>query len=96
MSIKLLKRYVEISVIDRGQGISAKEQTLIFSPFYRIESLILKNPEGTGLGLTIAQLFIKRMGGTIGVKSKKNKGSRFRIKLPIKKNSKKFTYLIRR
>lgn len=91
---KYLRPYLEISVKDKGLGIPKKEQLLIFTPFYRLQLAPTKNPEGTGLGLTIAQLFIKKMHGTIGVKSKRNKGSSFWVRLPTVKSPNRNNYII--
>lgn len=90
---KSSKHNFGISVIDKGCGIPPSEQKLIFAPFYRLQELHRKNPEGTGLGLSIAELFVKKMKGTIGVKSKKNVGSQFWIRLPAKE-FKKGCYLV--
>lgn len=87
-------QFVEILVKDHGPGIPQKEQPLIFAPFYRLPNIKNGNPQGNGLGLTITKLFIEKMNGSIGVKSKINKGSVFWIKLPITKNSKKRTYIV--
>lgn len=83
---KYLKSLLEISVTDKGPGIPQKEQSLIFTPFYRLATTIPKNPDGTGLGLSIAKLFANKMDAKIGVKSKRGKGSKFWVKLPTKRN----------
>ncbi|MBI2556962.1 MAG: hypothetical protein HYW13_06055, partial [Planctomycetes bacterium] len=39
---------------------------------------------GTGLGLSIVHRIVDNHGGTIDVKSERNKGTAFTIRLPIK------------
>ena len=89
----LSKKQLEILVKDKGPGIPKNEQPLMFTPFYRTSNSKQVNPFGTGLGLTIAELFTKKLEGKIGVKSKKNKGSNFWIKLPVVKNGKGNLYI---
>ena len=93
---KFAKPYLEIVIIDKGPGIPLREQSLIFTPFYRVSSVIPKNPEGSGLGLTIASSFIKKLGGKIDLKSRINKGSQFKVRLPVISTSERFNYLIRK
>jgi signal transduction histidine kinase len=53
------------------------------------------NPEGTGLGLSVAKLFITKMGGGIKVDSKIKKGSKFYVDLPVRVSSNgSRTYLV--
>jgi two-component system NtrC family sensor kinase len=68
---------IEIVIVDTGEGISAEDLDKIFDPFYTTKQ------EGTGLGLAITLGIIEQHGGTIEVASKKDKGSTFKIKLPI-------------
>jgi len=69
---------VKFSVIDNGEGISAKYLDKIFQKYFQI-----KNEEhSTGLGLAIAKEFINAQGGEIAVKSKVGKGSTFSFTLP--------------
>jgi signal transduction histidine kinase len=79
---------IRLEVEDSGPGISVKEQDKLFQKFYRVESTVGKTI-GTGLGLYISKLIIERFGGTIGVDSKKGKGSIFWFELPLKEEGKK-------
>lgn len=88
---KLSKKQLEILVKDKGPGIPLKEQPLLFTPFYRTSNSKQVNPFGTGLGLTIAKLFTEKLGGKIGIVSKKNKGSKFWVRLPVVKKDTKGT-----
>jgi PAS domain S-box-containing protein len=71
-------------VMDTGRGIPLDKRDQIFKPFRQAdEARDVVN--GTGLGLYIAQKFIKLMGGEICIESTVNSGSCFffEIELPI-------------
>lgn len=65
---------------DNGQGLSKKEQTLLFTPFTRLH---LKKVKGHGLGLSIVQQIVDKLGGHAGVESVIEHGSRFYFTLPV-------------
>ena len=67
-----------VQVIDNGQGISASHIKRIFDPFFTTK----KQSEGTGLGLSICQNLVRAEGGTIDVRSVKNQGTTFEVRLP--------------
>ncbi len=68
-------------VIDQGIGIPYKDQKHLFNRYFRAEN-VLTYP-GTGIGLNIAKVHLKSLGGNIKFTSEENKGSTFIIKLPI-------------
>ena len=80
---------IEFYVKDTGIGISEKEQQQIFETFYRGEQALSCAIRGTGLGLNIAKELVNVIGGTIGVDSEVNSGSRFYFSLPVDKSLKK-------
>ena len=80
IELKFEKTAVTIAIIDFGIGIESDELPNLFQSFYRSKHVL--DIEGTGLGLVIAKEFVEINGGTIHVESKKNKGSKFVIKLP--------------
>jgi signal transduction histidine kinase len=69
----------EISVIDRGSGIDPKDRESIFNPFFTTK------PEGVGLGLAIVSKIVDDHGGKMIVESEPQKGSVFRVYLPLQK-----------
>lgn len=71
---------VEFSVKDTGIGIESAYLTKIFDRFYKVPG---SKKTGSGLGLSISKEFIEAMGGSIGVESNPNEGSRFYFHLPI-------------
>ena len=71
---------VEVQVADEGIGIPDAQQARIFTKFFRGDP---GGPEGTGLGLYIAQGLVNAMGGRIWVDSAEGKGSSFTFELPL-------------
>lgn len=74
--------FVVFEVEDRGVGIPRREQKRIFDRFYRVDSLLTRQTEGSGLGLSIAQRIVQAHDGWISVDSVPGQGSTFRIHLP--------------
>ena len=72
---------VMVTVQDRGQGIAAEDQRLIFEKFGRVASGDSK--PGTGLGLYIARSIAEAHGGSIDVSSSQGRGSTFTLRLPV-------------
>lgn len=68
-----------IQVMDRGPGFHAKEISLIFNKFYRVDG---SKAGGTGLGLSIAKGFTEAHKGTITAENRQNGGAKFTIKIP--------------
>jgi two-component system phosphate regulon sensor histidine kinase PhoR len=75
-------RGVAIDVEDNGSGIPPRERRRIFERFYRVDNLLTRKSEGSGLGLSIAKRIVEAHGGRISVKSEVGKGSCFTIHLP--------------
>lgn len=76
---------------DNGIGIEQKNLKKIFHKFQRIDNKNIPNVKGTGLGLYWVKEIIKLHGGKITAFSEgQNKGTGFKIELPIYKTSKRF------
>ncbi len=73
---------VQITVEDRGIGISAAELRHVFEPFYRGQTARSAQIRGTGLGLSLAREAANSMGARITVKSAVGKGSAFTLHIP--------------
>lgn len=69
--------FIEIKICDSGYGISNKDISRIFDPFFS------RRENGTGLGLSIVHRIIEEHRGSIDVKSELGKGTAFSIRLPV-------------
>jgi two-component system, OmpR family, phosphate regulon sensor histidine kinase PhoR len=75
--------FVALSVQDSGAGLSKHETARLFDAFYHNPS----NREGSfgsGLGLTLVQQLVHRIGGSISVESESGRGTTFKILLPTR------------
>ena len=79
------KLFFEVS--DTGIGIEKEDLKKIFKPFEQIKEESY-NKNGTGLGLAITKELISLMGGSISVKSQRDKGSKFYFSVNYEKASK--------
>jgi heavy metal sensor kinase len=77
-----------IEVVDNGMGISREHIGQIFERFYRVDKGRSRETGGTGLGLSIARQAVEANGGRIEVESSKDRGSTFRIVIPLKDDEK--------
>lgn len=67
-----------LEVIDDGVGMTPEVVQSVFEPFFTTKP----TGKGTGLGLAMVQSAVERLGGTIVVESKPQKGTRIAIALP--------------
>ena len=65
-------------VSDTGCGIAPDKREKVFDRFIKLNNFV----QGTGLGLTISETIITKLGGKIGVDSEEGKGSTFWFTLP--------------
>jgi two-component system phosphate regulon sensor histidine kinase PhoR len=76
-----LNKQGDIIFKDNGIGIDKIIQEKVFEKFYRAQGGNLHDVKGFGLGLSYVKSIIEAHGGTIELKSEKNKGSEFIIRL---------------
>ncbi|NVN90061.1 MAG: response regulator [Desulfuromonadales bacterium] len=74
------KRFVKISVMDTGTGISQQDLPKIFDPYFTTKE------QGKGLGLASCHSIIRKHGGKIRATSTLGTGSIFQISLPASQN----------
>jgi signal transduction histidine kinase len=72
---------VKFWVKDNGDGLTPEEQKSLFIPFTRLGQV---STEGHGLGLSIVQRIVNKLGGEVGVESEgvPGQGSVFSFYLP--------------
>lgn len=72
-----------VSVIDMGIGIAPEEQAKIFHKFYRVGDEMVRQAEGSGLGLYLVHALVQESGGEVSVESAgPGLGSTFHVRLP--------------
>lgn len=69
---------VRIDVVDRGEGLTAEQQAVIFDAFTRAGS---ENERGTGLGLTLSRQLARLLGGDLRLESQAGAGARFILEI---------------
>ncbi|HHH39470.1 MAG TPA: HAMP domain-containing histidine kinase, partial [Sedimenticola sp.] len=75
--------YVVIELKDTGHGIAPENLGKIFEPFFTTKEV----GKGTGLGLSVSYFIIhENHGGSLSVDSEPGRGSRFVIRLPLKRD----------
>lgn len=72
------KKCIVVEVTDTGCGIAEADISRVFEPFYSAGK-----KKGTGLGLWVTQDVVQAHGGTVEVTSAVNRGTSFRVVLPI-------------
>jgi signal transduction histidine kinase len=74
----------EFSISDNGAGMSSLEASHACEPFFRGKEA--QSTPGTGLGLSIVKRVVEVSGGTISIDSIAERGTTFRIRLPLVPN----------
>ena len=72
-------QFYAVDVIDNGPGVPAEVLPRLFDPFFTTKPV----GEGTGLGLSISHGIVSGHGGRIEVENLPERGSRFRVLLPL-------------
>jgi signal transduction histidine kinase len=74
---------VHIEVSDTGIGIPESERERLFQRFFRSQTALERQIQGTGLGLYISKAIVQAHGGRIGVQSGETEGTTFVVELPV-------------
>ena len=85
LGIRQREDKVIIKVEDTGIGIAKQNINSIFNRFAQAYKNSSEIHGGSGLGLTLSRQLVELHGGTIWAESEIGKGSKFFIKLPIRK-----------
>lgn len=73
---------INFFVRDTGIGIAESDQQRIFERFHQLDNRTIRSYQGTGLGLPIAQHYVKMLGGSLKVDSFPGMGSTFSFSIP--------------
>jgi signal transduction histidine kinase len=73
---------VILNVVDRGPGLIPEQAARVFERFYRVDSGLTRETEGTGLGLALCRGVAEAHGGSILVTSSPGNGCTFTVRLP--------------
>jgi two-component system sensor histidine kinase SenX3 len=72
----------EVSVTDRGPGISEEHRDHFAERFYRPDTKGGRAKRGFGLGLSLTRAYMRMLGGSLDYAPAQPKGSTFRLKVP--------------
>lgn len=86
VNIKYTKAQVDFSIRDFGIGIPNTEIENLTESFYRASNV--GNIQGTGLGMTLVNQFVKMHKGELHIESKEDKGTTVTVQLPYPDNAK--------
>ena len=75
---------VKIIVKDNGTGIPDDKQRIIFEKFQQVNNSLIRQNEGSGIGLPLVKSLIEKHGGKVIFSSTVGRGSKFIIELPCK------------
>ena len=87
VTLKKYKDSVFISVRDTGIGIPKDQLHSVFQRYKQVSRSLIKNNQGSGIGLSLVKSLVEMHSGKITVRSELDKGSEFIIELPTKKLS---------
>jgi signal transduction histidine kinase len=73
---------VRVAVRDQGPGLTAADLEKLFQKFQRLSAKPTGGESSTGLGLSIAELLVRKHGGRIWAESEPGCGSTFFVELP--------------
>ena len=79
IAISTTVNYVRIDIEDNGIGIKQEDYNDIFKRFYRGNNKLVKDTEGSGIGLYLSRKILEKQGGNIIVKSEIGIGSKFSL-----------------
>ena len=82
IALECCAHLVRTSIKDAGPGLTADDQTRLFTRFQRLSARPTGGESSTGLGLSIVKDLIELHGGRVGAKNHPHGGSIFWFELP--------------
>ncbi|WP_322867952.1 ATP-binding protein [Aquicoccus sp. G2-2] len=79
-------RSAVVTVRDTGVGIPEHELPRLFERFHRVEGVMGRSIEGSGIGLALVDELVRLHGGTMAVESEVGQGTAFTITIPLGKD----------
>ena len=83
ISTNKIKKYLNISIMDNGNGIPKDALLKVFEKFYRVPSGNVHNVKGFGLGLYYVKTIVEAHNGKVEIHSTINKGTNVDLFLPM-------------
>ncbi|MGB5018726.1 MAG: CHASE4 domain-containing protein [Candidatus Moraniibacteriota bacterium] len=83
LTVKIDASAILLTVADTGIGIPKEDTAKIFSKFFRSANAVLKETEGSGLGLSVVKSYLEESGAKISFKSEENIGTTFLVEFPL-------------
>jgi signal transduction histidine kinase len=81
LNVRCHEEWLRCELTDQGKGIAAEELPDLFSQYRRFSSA--QGIDGVGLGLSMVKAVIDHHGGKIDCESVVDRGTRFRLELPL-------------
>jgi histidine kinase/DNA gyrase B/HSP90-like ATPase/phospho-acceptor domain-containing protein len=82
VSVAARNSEVAVSVRDRGLGIPEHDQKRVFEKFVRLETGLVHDVKGAGLGLSLVDQIVRAHGGRVELTSTPGEGSTFTLVFP--------------
>jgi PAS domain S-box-containing protein len=85
VKIKIVKKKksLELTIKDTGIGIPKSDHNKIFSKFFRATNAVLKETEGSGLGLSVVKSYLEESRAQVSFESEENVGTTFVVEFPL-------------
>ncbi len=88
VSVRVDAKTLFLTIADTGIGIPQADESKVFSKFFRSANAVLKETEGSGLGLSVVKSYLEESGAKISFESKENVGTTFSVEFPLESGGK--------